>query len=255
VVVWVDSYSVDDPLPSLAGLEAPDADHVVVDTTCYEAGSPRIRDLADRAIAADSPVTLVRSHLKLDGLGVEYGRLGSVVHLATPMMSPERFDGYRAMRALDASVNRLVGASVVPLHLNPFLGDDAFQALNQERVERITAAGARVARDLREAFAGTTTTVRTFHHDLFACLGPWNASIGKHAVREALDHVVAHLRGRGHAARLANSFGFDFVAVAPFRDPETDWDQIRLGIPDWPDTWIQALTEDVVRLFRDASWR
>jgi len=254
VVVWLDSYTVTDPLDAIRDLGSADADHVVVDTSCYEATSPRVRALAERALDADSPVSLVRSHLKLDGLGVEYGRLGSVVHLATPMLPPPRFDGYRALRTLDGQMGRLVGATAVPAHLNPYLGDPAFHALNRDRVAHIQAAEERFAAALRAGLADRPIVVRTFHHRLFIALGPWSEPIGNVALRGALDALIARLRDRGHAVRLANSFGFDFVAAAPFRDPVTLFDQIRLSVPDWPEPWLDAFAADVVTAFREIEW-
>jgi len=254
VTVWLDSYTASDPLDAIRDLGPDDADHVVIDTTCYEATSPRIRALADRALEAEAPVALVRSHLKLDGLGVEYGRLGSVLHLATPMLSPARFGGFRDVRSLDALAGRLVGASAVPAHLNPYLGDPVFHALNRDRIARVEAAEQRFSAALRAGLADRPVVLRTFHHRLFVAFGPWAESVGNTALREALDVLVARLRGRGHAVRLANSFGFDFVAVAPFRDAVTGLDQIRLSVPDWPDPWLDALAFEVIAAFRDTRW-
>lgn len=247
VLWWGDSFSQEDPAPDVAALPGAPIDHVVFDTTCYEASSPRLVTLRDACFAAGTPLTLVRSHVKIDFLGVEWGRLGSLFHLIAPHFTAERIDQFRQFAWCSSQTLRRIGATAIPLHLNPFLSDPAFQALNRGRVARIVAANRRAGKALRQALAGSPVPVRTFHHDLFVALGIFGESVGYEAARAASDDLVQTLRQAGVAARLANSFGFDFAAAAPFRDPVEFWDELRLAVPDWPDTWIDDLVERVAR--------
>ncbi len=248
VVWWADSFGASDPA------EDPDAlaviDHLVVDTTCWAATSPRLRKLVDAALEQGVPVTLVRSHVKLDFLGVEYGRLGSMVHIATPFLPKARFDRYRALASAAARARRGVGATVTPLHLPPLQGDPVFHAVNSARVAAIARACAHVADGLTAALADGPATVRRYPHGLFVALGVFREVVGPVRVREAGEALVAALRDDGLAAAFANSFGFDFAAVAPFRHPTEGWDELRLAVPDWPTPWCDALVAAVARWAR-----
>jgi len=253
VVWWGDSYSQRDPRPDLQALDGALFDHVLFDSTCYEASSPRLRAVLDAAADNGLPLVLVRSHLKLDFLGVEWGRLGSMLHYVTPFLSAERIARYRRLAASSARTLRRIGATAVPLHLNPFAADPGFHTLNRDRVARIVAANRRVAGALTETLAGAPVPVRTFHHGLFVTLGFFGTTVGPPSVRAASDDLVATLRAAGLSARLANSFAFDFVAVAPFRDSATGRDELRLAVPDWPEAWLDALATQVARWARTTS--
>ena len=59
---------------------------IVFDTTCLSSYSGRVRRVVTWARRAKTPVILVRSHTKLNSLGIEYGRLGSAMFLSFPDM-------------------------------------------------------------------------------------------------------------------------------------------------------------------------
>ncbi|MFL5785523.1 MAG: hypothetical protein ACJ76H_12985, partial [Bacteriovoracaceae bacterium] len=54
---------------------------VVVDSTCWEMQSPEMKTVLLEIKKRNVPAFIIRSHIKLDALGAEYGLLGSIVYL------------------------------------------------------------------------------------------------------------------------------------------------------------------------------
>jgi hypothetical protein len=98
----------------------PHLDLVIFDTTCFSSGSGRIRRVLSWARRWQIPIVLVRSHTKLDSLGLEYGRLGSAVFVARE----KRGAAARRLRLEDLAAEmrnavRLFGGAALPAHFPP----------------------------------------------------------------------------------------------------------------------------------------
>src|SRR5204863_975408 len=98
----------------------PRLDLIVFDTTCFSSGSGRILWAMSWARTAAVPIVLLRSHTKLDSLGVEYGRLGSAVFAHCSNVT-----GQRILQALLTEMQnavRLFGSAALPAHFPPYVG-------------------------------------------------------------------------------------------------------------------------------------
>ncbi len=144
-IVWIDScvpFGFDD----FKWLPTRDFDLVVFDTTCFSHGSRRIVQVVDWARRAQLPIALVRSHAKLDCLGIEYGRLGSIQYVG------DEQDGRHAwLKPLVAETHeaiRLFGAAALPSHFPPFAGHDAYRICTARRTAAILRNTRRAARRL-----------------------------------------------------------------------------------------------------------
>ena len=149
-VLLLDS-SVNARFAEFVGLSsAQEFDLVMFDTTCYWRGSSRIDSVVKWALRSRRPMALVRSHAKLDCLGIEYGRLGSIVLVAA--CDDAKFGGVRQMSELAREVRdsvRLFGAAPVPAHFPPFTGMGGYDECSIAR----TAAIMRNSRRLHECLA------------------------------------------------------------------------------------------------------
>ena len=208
-------------------------DLLIFDTTCVAGRSGRIRRVLRWAARWDIPVVLVRSHNKLDSLGVEYGRLGSAVFVrwirkdlkAGRLMS-------ECLAAETRNAVRLLGGAALPAHFPPFVGTAAYWALTRRRVAAILRNGRHTARYFASALASLSAELH-FTHGLYVTLRGRRA-LNEATARQAAEGMSRDLSGEGFPIRHAGSFGFDFAATEWFHDATADEYSVRVAVPDLP---------------------
>jgi hypothetical protein len=228
------------PDPTLAAT----ADLLVFDTTCLATSSGRLARALRHAEDAGLPSVLVRSHTKLDSLGIEYGRLGSVVLLMPRRVTPERRRHAERLAQEVPDAVRLFGAAAVPAHLPPFVGGARWRRLYRQRVARIIRNNRRAARRL-SALLPSPWVARCYQHGLFLTLDPGTEQDETQArgMASALAHAL-------HEARLpvrqAGSFGFDFAVTDAFPAIGSERFILRLALADLPGAAIDAIVAGIV---------
>jgi hypothetical protein len=127
----------------------PRLDLVIFDTTCFSSGSGRIRRVLSWARHWEIPIVLVRSHTKLDSLGLEYGRLGSAVFVTCEeRVAQARQELLKDLASEMRNAVRLLGGAALPAHFPPCVGTKAYRALTDKRVAAILRNSRRTARYL-----------------------------------------------------------------------------------------------------------
>ncbi len=206
---------------------------VLFDTTCLWSGSGRIRRVLTQAFCAGLPVLLVRSHTKLDSLGVEYGRLGSIVTTASPRTSSRH--GLQQLKKLmdtTADAVRLTGGAAIPAHFPPYAGRESYQKLGAARVAATQANSRCLVRVLRKNLP-STNRLSSYSHGLFITFAPidW---LTLESAREAAERLCRELAHAGVPARHAGSFGFDFVTAEWASNSTRSIYVVRMSVPDLP---------------------
>lgn len=234
-VVIIDS-TVDTPLTARARLK--DAAVAIFDTSCFAASSSRIRAITTIGRELDVPLILIRSHTKLDCLGLDYGRLGSVVMTKGRSGGPELI-----LNCHVADFIRLTGAAALPLHFPPFAAGETYRALSRARSAWTIRCTRLITVHLRRL---VELDVRSFAHGLYIVFYP-SFYARKEEASEAAAGLVARLMDDGIPARHAGSFGFDFFGCDWFEDPQSSRIGLRLSVGDLPLCLIERAIETIER--------
>lgn len=233
--VLVDS-SVPTGTPGFDPRLAPDL--VVFDTTCYWRHSLRIQRVLRVALEAAVPVALVRSHTKLDSLGVEYGRLGSIVLVLARDASAQAHVRLDAIIAHAEEAVRLNGTAAIPAHLAPFTESELYRDLSSIRIARIIRNHRLFSRRLGR-IAGLAVP---HQHGMYIAFAP-RRHLTRSDAEELSEDLSSALCRQGIPSRHAGSFGFDFLAAEWFLERESGGYAVRLSLADLPAETIRAAAD------------
>ncbi len=182
-------------------LEGKKLSRLIVDTTNWNINSSYIQKIINWAEQEKTELFLIRSHLKLDCLGAEYGLLGSVVRLAqVEDKACEKF-----------FLETLSYAGLLAVHeqIYPFLWDDEFLKLTSERTERIRENTKFFTQEL-------APFLKTLKHPMRLKLLDHNLFFGVYYEGKADHHPEKFLKlSLLHQvpAKYCDSFGFDFLSL------------------------------------------
>ena len=240
-ILWLDSLPCGESATKLHdGAQA--ADLVICDTTALPAQSGRIRRFLQWVREARSPVVLVRSHTKLDTLGIEYGRLGSVVFLTFPEIPLAKLARWRSIARSAPNIVRLLGVAALPSQFCPYADGPTYWRLSSQRSASILHNGRLVARILAQQLG--QSAVRQYGHGAFAAVLPPRPGGESEVVAEAAQLAEA-LSDAGLPVRHAGSFGFDFVALDGFFDTAVERHLLRVAAADLPATVSARIADGI----------
>jgi hypothetical protein len=238
-ILLLDSCASAGAFEAILKCARPQLDLIVFDTTCFSSGSGRIARALGWAQSATIPIVLLRSHTKLDSLGVEYGRLGSAVFAHCPHANGAKQQFLQALLTETRNAVRLFGGAALPAHFPPYVGASAYRSLTNKRVAAMLRNNQRTTRYFSAALAGLYAELH-FAHGLYVTLAA--GTLDENKAREVVSELCADLRRRGLPLRHAGSFGFDFGAAEWSKDRLRDRYVVRIAAADLPTSlWDEVI--------------
>jgi hypothetical protein len=245
-ILWLDCCATAARFRQVLSFSARSFDLVLFDTTGLWTGSGRVQRVLNWAFTELVPVILLRSHTKLDSLGVEYGRLGSAVLLGDRAWRIGDRTALEDLAQHAADALRLFGGAAIPAHFPPFVGSRAYVSLNGRRISAMLRNSRRTAARLMPALPGA----REFTHRLYVALAPGRALTEQQA-KDLAGAMCRDLGDIGLPLRHAGSFGFDFAAAEWFHDTARDRHVVRVAVPDLPTEQWDTIVTEIIRWWNE----
>ncbi len=252
-ILLLDSAGSSGAMETVLRITSKPADILLFDTTCFASTSSRIRRVLQWARKLAIPVAMVRSHTKLDSLGAEYGRLGSVVFVDwdNACERGSRLQGRRLATEARNAI-RLLGSAAVPAHFPPYVGSPLYRTLSRKRVAGMLRNCRRAARIIQSELADRSMEVS--NHGLYLTLrGP--LQFDEAVARKTAAAMSEDLSRQGVPIRHAGSFGFDFAATEWFQDSDNGEYSVRVAIPDIPTALCEQLSRAVANWWSERHGR
>lgn len=207
-----------------------DADIFVVDTTCWDIEGEEIRSL--ETLRNKGTLICVRSHLKLDSLGSEYGSLGSIT------VHRNENNDQDLMPALVEQL-RLIGALAEPDAIYPFLLDPGFARINSSRNRRLATCSSVLINDLKNHMPRPAALL-SFAHQMFFYI----RFSGFKSEKDLNLGRLRFLLGERDLPYLeVDSFAFDFFVFKVFPSMPGQDIVMRFAAPDYDCTQLEQLSE------------
>ncbi|MBD2607451.1 hypothetical protein H6G81_23715 [Scytonema hofmannii FACHB-248] len=241
-LLYLDSISAENQFAAFRSTSFSDLLAVILDSTCYEAGSDFIKDLVSKCLTEQVPCILLRSHTKLDSLALEYSRLGSIVFVLPPQLKSSSINFIKALIFHITSLIAMTGTNFSPHALFPLAHSKQLKLLNKKRIFWIRYnnryALQQIQKDLNQ---NSDWRIQDYHHDLFFTIKIPHGSPQK--LEKYTNEYKALLEESGLYVKNAPSFGFDFIALDTFIHMISAERVIRVALPDYCDEDIQTFVK------------
>jgi hypothetical protein len=220
------------------------ASWIVVDTTCWDL------DAADFSFFLNyvkekniGPIMLVRSHQKLDCLGLEYGRLGSVLILDQRRVISDKF----ILTLKDIFSWQGIYAHTEQMY--PFFADKGFPALSRKWLEAVRNSNqSLLSHPLPSLMRNRAIEIEDFSHKKFFWVR-FKGSLSEDNVQLISRKLSIILRALDLPHLSIASYPWDFISITFFRQRHSfSTDQngqqvLRLSLPPLTDKQLEGFRQ------------
>lgn len=236
-ILWLDtiSYKYDFDIKNIDRYEI-----IVIDTTCFH--SHLFKELIYKIIKYNKLCILVRSHTKLDMLGLEYCTLGSITYILPHKIDMIQWKKYKEMIIFNLEYIGNSGLGITEYNIFPLLNNEEFILLNKERIERIKSNNNYVYSKLSSNYKFIIP-----NHSLFILL-----NIRSNLNLKELKNIIFDFCKKYHnICCFSPSFGFDYIALDTYYDYNMKNYTIRISVGDVDNDIIAKFIEIFLEFIND----
>jgi hypothetical protein len=240
-VYYIDSIQIDTDNSFLELFNSSNNRIVVLDTTCwsYNQTSEIIKELLGQGHICIA----LRSHTKLDMLGTEYSKLGSVTYYISKSSKHEQIEVMKEMLSNHMRMIGHLGIWATPDAFPAFWRDERFIAASTNRTIAIQKANRMAAKTLIEQ---NTIPFVLPAHSLFILLQIFEkTNDATKKLTAFIEMFVEKEKSLGLPIRRATGFGFDDVVVDVYYDNQAKKNIVRIAFGDIPFEFIEIITKDL----------
>ena len=193
---------------------------IIIDTTCYH--SYFYEKSIYNLLLNNNIVILVRSHIKLDMLGLEYCYLGSISYIIPNSISLKNFELIKKVINDSMQICGNLGLNALENNIFPLLNDKKFLELNKKRITRINKNN-----EYFYSKINYSSKIKLQKHKLFSILIVENQNILE--LIQSIKKLAINSNGLFY---FSSSFGLDYIALDTYLDFFSQKNTIRISIGD-----------------------
>lgn len=240
-VLYIDSTSFIDIKPLLKDNDLSDYGAFIFDTTDYleDDSLPIIKKL----LKYNKPIYLVRSHIKLDMLGSEWNKLGSICVINSKNISKASKQLSKKIKQEIYTILSIIGGFAYPENMPLIWNDSKFKMVNKRRIEIIRKNSQYLYDKLLEVF--DKKEICYPYHKMFVLLRI-NHKLNFEEVDAEIDKYIKKSKYKG-LINFSDSFGLDYYALCNYWETMEDkYPDIRIVVPDYPEEINKIIVDDLI---------
>lgn len=213
----------------------------IFDTTDYldDMSLPVINEL----LKYNKMICLVRSHIKLDMLGAEWSKLGSVCVINPKKMSEtDRILSEKIKQEINIILS-IIGGFAYPENMPLIWNNKKFKLINKKRIEIIRKNSNYLYNKLLEVFDEKELCYP--YHKMFILLRI-NHKLNFEEVDGEIDKYIESCKYKG-LINFSDSFGLDYYALCNYWEGMKEkYPDIRVIVPDYPEDINRIIVDDLI---------
>ena len=240
-VLYIDSSSYIDINELLNSKDLSNYSAFIFDTTDYL--EDMCLPIINKLLKYKKSIYLVRSHLKLDMLGAEWNKLGSVCVINPKNISKEDKKMSNTIKGDLRVFLSVIGGFAYPENMPLIWNNNKFKEINKKRIEIIKRNSQYLYDRLLEVFDKDEICYPV--HKMFVLLRI-NHKLTFEEVDTEIDKYIKKCKYKG-LINFSDSFGLDYYALSNYWECMKDkYPDVRIIVPDYPEEINKQIIDDLI---------